>query len=418
MNQPSSGVAVAAGMRGASWNLDRMSEQGFTMTPFPLATQDGQRVLGYLFARGGENHVAFIMHPREMVVTHYMVPDVLEAGWACWVQGPRSVGNDMRLEHELALYDVAAGMKKLRELGFRKVAMIGNSGGAGLFAFYDQQALTAPDKRIARTPGGRPTKLDTADLPAPDGLVLLSPHPGQGALLLSGLDPSVTDEADPFSVDAALDPFDPANGFRRPPASSTYSPDFLERYRAGQRVRCERIDALARSLLERKSAARARLKDTPNRRDKLLASHAPIFTVWRTDADPRCWDTAIDPSDRLVGSLWGSDPAVSNLGSVGFGRVCTPESWLSTWSGLSSNASMAKCAPAIEQPTLVIEYTGDNCVFPADVDRIYADLGTSRKSRVKVRGNHHGLALAPGEPAGQIEAGQRLRGWLCDTFGT
>jgi pimeloyl-ACP methyl ester carboxylesterase len=417
MDQKPGQVAVTAGLRGASWNRDRMGDKAFAMTPWPLATQDGQKVLGYLFSRGGEKHAAFIMHPREMVVTHYMVPDVLDAGWACWVQGPRSVGNDLRLEHELALYDVAAGMTKLRELGFEKIVMIGNSGGAGLFAFYDQQALTAPARRITRTPGGRPTKLETADLPAPDGLVLLSPHPGQGVLLLNGLDPSVTDEADAFSVDPALDPFDPANGFRRPPESSKYTPAFLERYRAGQRARCERIDAFARSLLERKAAARTRLKQQPNRRDKLLASHAPIFTVWRTDADPRCWDTSLDPSERLVGSLWGADPAVSNLGSVGFGRVCTPESWLSTWSGLSSNASMAKCAPKIEQPTLVIEYTGDNCVFPTDVDRIYADLGTSRKAHVKVRGNHHGMPLAAGEPSGQIEAGRQLRAWLDDTFG-
>ena len=40
-------------------------------------------------------------------------------------------GNDLRLEHELALYDVAAGMRKLRELGFAKIAMIGVIGTPG-----------------------------------------------------------------------------------------------------------------------------------------------------------------------------------------------------------------------------------------------------------------------------------------------
>ncbi|KAG0924336.1 hypothetical protein G6F35_015784 [Rhizopus arrhizus] len=57
------------------------------------------------------------MHPREMSVTHYMVPAVLDAGCACWVRGPRSIGNDLRLEHEIALFDVAAGMQHLRKLG-------------------------------------------------------------------------------------------------------------------------------------------------------------------------------------------------------------------------------------------------------------------------------------------------------------
>jgi pimeloyl-ACP methyl ester carboxylesterase len=415
MTEAAKPVAVTAGMRGASWNAKRMTAP-FTTTPCPLATEDGQKVLGFLFSRGGEKKVVFAMHPREMVVTHYMAPDVLNAGWAFWAQAPRSVGNDLRLEHEIALHDVAAGMRHLRELGFEQVVFLGNSGGAGLLSFYNQQSLLAPEKRIGRTPGGRPTKLETATMPVADGLVLVSPHPGQGTLLLSGLDPSVTDEADAFSVDPALDPFDPKNGFRRPPESSSYSPEFVERYRAAQRARCERIDNFARELIARKRAATTRLKEAPNREDKRIASHAPIFQVWRTDADLRCWDTSLDPSDRLVGSLWGADPAVSNLGSVGFGRVVTPESWLSTWSGLTSNASMAKSAPSIEQPSLVIEYTGDNCVFPTDVDRIFEDIRGSNKQRRKVRGNHHGMALAHGEPSGQELAGAQLAEWLNTTY--
>lgn len=407
--------AVTAGLRGASWNQERMREP-YSTQPFPLATEDGQKVIGFLFSRGGEKRAVFLMHPREMVVTHYLVPDILAAGWACWVQGPRSVGNDLRLEHELALHDVAAGMRQLRALGFETIVQLGNSGGAGLFSFYNQQALTAPEQRIARTPAGRATKLETADLPAADGICFVSPHPGQGVLLMNGIDPSVTDEDDAFSVDPALDPFDPRNGFKRPPQSSSYAPDFIERYRAAQRARVERLDAKAKALVERRQAARARLKASPSRQDKLLASHAPIFTVWRTDADLRSWDTSLDPSDRTVGSLWGNDPAASNLGSVGFGRIVTPESWLSTWSGLTSNASLAKTAGSITQPTLLVEYTGDNAVFPQELDEIYASLPSANKQRTRVRGNHHGMALAEGEPSGQVVAGQCLAAWLQDTF--
>lgn len=412
------GVTVTAGLRGASWDAARMNRVPYTMLPYPLATADGQRTLGFLFARGGEKTVVCMMHPREMIVTNYLVPDVLDAGCACWVQGPRSIGNDLRLEHEIALFDVAAGMTHLTALGFERIVLQGTSGGAGLYVFYNQQALLAPDKRIARTPGGRPTGLAELSMPVPDGMVFVSPHPGQGALLMAGIDPSVTDEANPLVGDAALDPFNPKNGFKRPPESSSYAPEFVQTYRAAQRARVARIDAHALDLIKGKMGAKKRFKEAPNREDRLRAGFAPIFNVWRTDADLRAWDLSLDPSDRKLGSLWGGDPITSNLGSVGFGRVVTPESWLSTWSGLSSNASFEKCGCAVEQSTLMVEYSGDNCVFPSDLDTIFNGLGTGQKSRQSVRGNHHGLALATGEESGQIAAGKAIQAWLRDGFPT
>jgi len=271
-------------------------------------------------------------------------------------------------------------------------------------------------ERIARTPSGRPTKLLEADLPVVDGMVLVSPHPGQGILMLNSLDPSVIDESDPFSCDAALDPFSASNGYRKPPESASYSAEFIARYREAQRARCARIDAKARDMIATRRAALTRFKEKPNRADKLVSSHAPIFQVWRTDADLRCWDTSLDPSDRLVGSLWGADPAVSNLGSVGFARVVTPESWLSNWSGLSSRAAMSNTVGAIEQPLLLIEYTGDNCVFPSDVNGLYDAIPATKKERHQIRGNHHGLPIVPGEPNGQLAAGRALSEWLKSTF--
>jgi len=134
--------------------------------------------------------------------------------------------------------------------------------------------------------------------------------------------------------------------------------------------------------------------------------------VWRTDADPRCFDLSLDPSDRKWGTVWGNDPIASNFGSIGFARSCTAESWLSTWSGLSSNASFEKCGPAIEQPALMIDYTGDNTVFPSDAAAIFASLRTRDKSRRSIRGNHHGQPLAEGEPSGQLAAGQAIQEFL------
>ncbi len=42
------------------------------------------------------------------------------------------------------------------------------------------------------------------------------------------------------------------------------------------------------------------------------------------------------------------------MNGVGFGKVCMPESWLSTWSGLTSKASVLRCAPMIDQPKFII----------------------------------------------------------------
>lgn len=404
-----------AGLRGASWDPEIIPE-GMKTTVAPLITADGAQVVGYLHANGGENTVVFIMHPRELLVTHYLVPHLLKAGYACWVQGPRTVGNDLRLEHETAIVDVAAGVVHLRNLGFENIVQLGNSGGASLFAFYNQQSLQAPEKRILRSPGGRPTKLDEVEMPAVDGFVFIAPHPGQGKLLLNSIDPSVTDENDPLSVDPNLDPFAKENGYRGNRQSSSYTPEFIKRYRAAQMKRVERIDEMAKELIANRMAARKRYKEDGNDQDNKKSSLREIFTVWRTDADPRCFDLTLDASDRRWGTVWGANPTASNLGSVGFGRVCTPESWLSTWSALSSNASFELCGESIKQPTMLVYYTGDNTVFPSDFDAIIDSVAAKDKQIRKIRGNHHGHALTPDEEPGQEQAAAAIVEWLNEQF--
>jgi len=407
---------VTAGLRGASWDPELVPERMRTRV-FPVRAADNAPVIGYLHSLGGEKAVVFIMHPRELLVTHYMVPHLLKAGYAVWTQAPRTVGNDLRLEHETAVLDVAAGMVELRSLGFETIVMLGNSGGASLFAFYNQQAVAEPGGRIARTPGGRPVKLPEADLPVPDGFIFVAPHPGQGTLLQNMIDPSVTDEDDPFSIDPALDPFSEVNGFKDgKEGGASYAPEFLERYREAQHARVERIDAKAKALIKARMAAKKAQKLGEVPANKYDATYSGIFEVWRTDAEPRCFDTSLDPSDRRWGSVWGAKPLTSNVGSVGFARVCTPESWLSTWSAISSNASFEKCGAAITQPTLIIYYTGDNSVFPSDVARIEQAIAASDKERVDVRGNHHGQSLRLDEENGQNIAARAINAWLESRF--
>lgn len=408
-------TGATAGFLNTDWN-PRDVPDGTVTRNVVLRTADGAAVTGSLYRRGSADTVVSIMHPREFMACHYLVPDIIAAGCAAWSQSPRSVGNDLRLEHETALFDVAAGLSFLRAQGFRRIVLLGNSGGASLYAYYVQQSSLEGGSRIARTPGGRPTGLASLAMPEIDGFIFVAPHPGQGMLLMGCIDPSVKDEHSPLSVDPSLDPLSAANGFSPAPGGARYAPDFLERYRAAQRARVERLDAGARDLIAERMRARKQAKESSSDDLRRRGAHTQIMTVWRTDADPRCLDLSQDPSDRAFGSLWGKDPFASNYGAVGFARNCTPEAWLSTWSGISSHAALAKTAPAIGQPTLLVEYTGDNSTFPSVISNIFQQIGTTQKVHRRIRGDHHGRALTPDEEPGRYVAGREISGWLRDAF--
>ncbi len=386
--------------------------QATTTSVHELATADGATVYGVLATVPGASTVVCLMHPRQDVTHHPMIPVLLNTGVAVWTQGARSVNNDLALIHEQALLDAAAGQVFLRERGFGHVVTLGLSGGGTLFAFYHEQAGLPPTQRIARTPAGRPTGLAEVEMPLPDGAVFVAPHPGQGALLMRMIDPSVADETDPLSVDQALNPFNPANGFVAPPQSSHYSPEFVERYRGAQRERVARLDELARRRVADVAAARGRFRVTDDPADRRAALAPRILTVYRTDADLRNVDLGLDPNDRPYGSLFGRRPDLTDYGLVGFGRLATPDAWLSTWSGLSSNADFLRCAPGVTAPSLFIELTGDQAAFPAESRSMSKALGSQDRTVVAVRGTHFGGSITPGEPAGNELAGREIGGWL------
>lgn len=407
---------ITAGFRNAGWTMGALPEDA-RVTVHALATHDGAAVTGLLYSRTSSDIVLCIMHPREFMASHYLIPDLVRAGFAVWTQTSRSVGQDLRLEHELALLDAAAGLSFLKSQGFRRVVLVGNSGGASLYGFYNQQSLLAPDQRLTRTVGGRPVDLSGAVMPHVDGMILVSPHPGQGQILMRCIDPAVEDESEPLYTIAELDFLNPVNGFREAGQSAAYSQDFVRRHSEAQRARVERLDALARSMIAKRFAARKRFKESGSEEDKRRAAFSGLLTIWRTDADLRCWDLSLDPSDRKLGSVWGKDPVAANFGVPGFGRLCTPEAWLSTWSGLSSQANLFKTARSVEQPCLQIEYTGDNTVFPSDGDAVFAALATSDKVRQRFRGDHHGRALELGEEAGRDQAAKAIIEWTRAKFG-
>src|SRR5580692_828225 len=375
-----------------------------------VPTIDGATVRGTLFHPAGATTCMTVIHPRLDMSGHPMIGLLLKAGVAVWSQGMRAVGTDHTLVHEQALLDVAAGYAIPRGR-YDRLVPLAHSGGGTLNAFYLWQASAAPRDRIARTPAGRPTRLAEAQLPLPDSVVFLAAHPGQGEVMLRGIDPSVIDEADPLAADPELDLFDPSNGFREPPESSSYTPEFLARYRAAQRKRILRLDHLAHHWVARREEARARFTQTGDVADRRAALAPRFLIVNRTEADPRYVDLSLDPNDRPYGSLHGPYPHLINYGTVGFGRIASPDAWLSTWSGLSTNASFAKAAPHVKVPTLYLEFSGDQTLLPAEAGRLYGAIGAADKEREVIPGLHFGAAL-PGHRPGIELAADAVLDWL------
>lgn len=411
-----SDTVATAGFRNAGWTMGALPA-GVSVSVHPLATTDGAAVNGILYAAPGADTVFCIMHPREFLASHYLVPMLAEAGFAVWTQTSRSVGQDLRLEHEVTLLDAAAGVAFLKAQAFKRIVLIGNSGGASLYGFYNEQSLLAPERRLEKTPGGRPVKLRDAVMPEVDGFVLVSPHPGQGQLLMRCIDPAVADEADPLVTVAALDFLNPDNGYRPGPAGSAYGPVFVRSHRSAQRSRVARLDAVAEAMIAERMEARSRAKHGGSPQDARAGAFSGVMTIWRTDADLRCWDLNLDRSDRRLGSVWGKDPIATNYGVPGFGRLCTPEAWLSTWSGLTSRANLFETAASIVQPCLQIEYSGDNTVFPSDTDAIYTAVASTAKRRVRLPGDHHGRALSPDGASGREDASREIVAWARETWG-
>jgi len=377
-----------------------------------LPTPDRSATSGVLYRpAGGERAVVCISHPRVDCTSHYLIPPLLRAGYAVWAQRSRTVNNDLTTIHEQLLIDLAVAHAALAERGLERCFLLGNSGGASLYGFYAQQAELPPGERLRDAPSGIPVDL-TLPMPEPAGLILLAPHPGQGELLLHCIDPSVADDDDPLSLVPELDLFAPENGFREPPASSEYDDAFLARYRAAQRERVARIDARARAIVQERVDARAQARDGGGVAARRRALAPAYVVVHRTDADPRTVDLRLDPSARDYGSIFGRRPDITNYGSVGFGRLTTPDAWLSTWSGLSSRAALRLTAPGVRAPALVIAYTADNSVFPSDVRAIRDALGSPEVAFAEVLGDHYGYLPGTEQREGGRRAADAIVAWL------
>jgi hypothetical protein len=301
---------------------------------------------------------------------HYLLEPMARAGIDLLGLNSRYVANDSTLIMERVIQDLGAGVGFLRERGYAKVFLIGNSGGAALMAFYQSQAehLT-----LSTTPAGDPVSLAAEQLPPADGVAIVAGHLGRPRLLTGLIDPSVIDEADAVSADPALNIYD--EKITRP-----FVPEFIERYRAAQQARMHNITDRVRRRL-------AFIRTNSIANDE-------AFIVYRTYADPRYIDSTLDSNDRRpVSNHRGADPRKTNYGPNTLGRFCTLTSWLSQWSP-DSNSKGPADLERTRVPLLQLEYTADTSVFPSAV-KAWSDAGSGRIENAAIKGATHYLADQP-----------------------
>jgi pimeloyl-ACP methyl ester carboxylesterase len=333
--------------------------------------------------------LAVFMHPASTLQLLPVPRALAHAGVHVLCAGSRFARNDTPLIMEKVALDLGAYIRHAKEKwGYEKILLCGWSGGGSLSLFYQSQA---EKPSITQTPAGDPVSFKDAKLIAADAMIFQAAHLSRATMLSETVDPSVLDEADPDRRDPELDIYDP-----RCPNRPPYTKEFVQRFRAAQLARLRKRTAWVKeslATLKRKSG------------DELERG----FVTYRTMADLRFLDGAIDPNDRRVGTCYMGKPETANTGPIGLARFSTLRAWLSQWSIDDTNADGARCAKGISVPFLAIENSADDAV-PQPHSRIIHDAAASRdKTFELIKGATH---YYQGQPELLQRAVDLCVGWM------
>jgi alpha-beta hydrolase superfamily lysophospholipase len=90
--------------------------------------------------------------------------------------------------------------------------------------------------------------------------------------------------------------------------------------------------------------------------------------------------------------------------------------WLSTWSGLSSNAALERTLPEVRVPVLAIAATADTDIYPSECRRAFAAVAATDKTYAELAGADHYLRPgASGDPRQRV-ADETIVPWLRARF--
>jgi len=179
-------------------------------------------------------HIIFLVaHRSANNLNNVACRELSKRGFAVLCFNTRYVNNDTIVQWEPIALDVKAAVDYARTVpGITKVILLGHSGGSPLMSYYQAVA----ENGVSYCQG--PNKLaqcsnQLAGMQPADGLLFAEGHPGDGVQALRGINPSLSIVDGKVKVDAALDPFDPKNGYN-PKGASHYSQEFRTKYYAAQ----------------------------------------------------------------------------------------------------------------------------------------------------------------------------------------
>jgi len=368
----------------------------FTETYGFSGSQGAVNLEGLLIgAPGASRELVFLMmHPSSTLQLLPLPPALAAAGYPVLCMGSRYARNDSALIMEKVVLDMGACVRHAKEvLGFRRVVLMGWSGGGSLALFYQSQAERPT---LTHTPADDPVDLVGAGLVPADAVVLEAAHRSRAQCLRDWVDPSVIDEADPDRRDPRFDLYAPGL-----PVQPPYPAEWLAAYRAAQLARMRRITARVKDTL-----------DDLKRRGGAELERG--FVTHRTMADPRILAAGIDPNDSLVGRCYLGVPETVNSGPVGMARFSTLRSWLSQWSIDDTRADGEACARQVSVPLLAIEHGADDAVPQPDIGLMFAAAASADKTMRVIEGANHYFQGQPQQLAQSVEL---VRHWTRQRFG-
>jgi dienelactone hydrolase len=309
-------------------------------------------------------------------------------GWHTITIASRYPHNDSTLIMEKVAHDLGATIRHAKEkFGYEKVVLAGWSGGGSLSMFYQAEA---EKPTITHTPAGEEYDLTKARLIPADAVLQLAAHMSRHRTLTEWLDPSILDEANPKKHEISLDIYHPDGP--KPPYDRTW----LQAFRAAQIARNRRITAWVKQRHE-------------DFQKQGLTAEEQCFVVEGTMAEPKWYDTTIDPNDRAPNWCFMGDPKVVNNTPAGLARFTSLRSWLSQWSYDDARADGPTSAGRITVPVLQIENSADDACTPMHTKTIFNAIKHADKEAHVIKGANHYYF---GQPDKMLESVQVQSEWL------